>query len=135
MSRAQLRRTSRTRRKKTFRRRARICVTGAESPEQIQEDQMKLTRYGIAVLAGSTLLAAACTTVGAVGITKTEAVVAGCEKVGDVSIDAKTPETDVNNALSDAARRKNANYVVVASDGARAGSAYRCSAPVVPGGQ
>ena len=64
-----------------------------------------------------------------VGVTKSEAIVSGCQKVGDVAVDANTPDSKVSEELSDAARSKGANYVLVASDGARTGSAYRCGMP------
>ena len=64
-----------------------------------------------------------------VRVTKSEAVVSGCQKVGDVAVNSKTPDNEVLDELSNAARSKGANYVVVASDGARSGSAYRCEMP------
>jgi hypothetical protein len=64
-----------------------------------------------------------------VRVTKSDAVVAGCEKVGDIAVDAKTPNNEVLDELSNAARSKGGNYVVVPSDDARAGAAYRCTAP------
>ena len=64
-----------------------------------------------------------------VRVTKSEAVVAGCEKVGDVQVGAKTADSEVLDALSSAARSKGGNYVVVPSDGARTGTAYRCMQP------
>ena len=64
-----------------------------------------------------------------VGVTKSEAVVSGCQKVGDVAVDPKTPDNEVLNEIGNAARNKGANYVVVASDGARSGTAYRCEQP------
>jgi hypothetical protein len=68
-----------------------------------------------------------------VRVTKTEAVVSGCEKVGDVTVNSKTPDNEVIDELSGAARGKGANYVLVASDGARSGSAYRCGMPSASG--
>jgi hypothetical protein len=64
-----------------------------------------------------------------VRVTKSEAVVAGCQKVGDIAVNSKTPDNEVLEELSNAARSKGANYVVVAADGARSGSAYRCEMP------
>jgi len=40
----------------------------------------------------------------------------------------------VNEALAAQARKQNGNYVVVASDGARTGVAYRCTSPSTPAG-
>jgi len=64
-----------------------------------------------------------------VRVTKSDAVVAGCEKVGDIAVDAKTPANEVLDELSSAARSKGGNYVVVPSDDARNGAAYRCTQP------
>lgn len=71
----------------------------------------------------------ACLASSTVGITKSEAMVAGCSKLGEVTVEKKVPEGDVNDALAAQARKQNANYVVVASDGARTGVAYRCTTP------
>lgn len=90
---------------------------------------MKLTPYRLGSLLALVSLASACASSAPVGITKSEAIVAGCSKVGDVSVDKKVPEADLNNSLADEARRKGANYVVVGADGARTGTAYRCSQP------
>ena len=80
---------------------------------------------GLTLLIGS----AACAPYTTVGVTASESVVSGCEKVGEVAANPATAPRDVDNALSDAARAKGANYVLVASDGARTGTAYRCSMP------
>ena len=64
-----------------------------------------------------------------VGITKSESMVAGCSKLGDVNVEKKVPDSDVNDALAAQARKQNANYVVVPTDGARTGVAYRCTSP------
>jgi len=61
-----------------------------------------------------------------VAITKTDALVAGCTKVGDVSARSSTPDTNVNEDLTLAARRAGGNYVLVTADNARKGTAYRC---------
>ena len=79
----------------------------------------------------SIMSAAGCATATPVGITKSDAVVAGCAKVGDVAVDKKLREDQVNDALSAEARKQGANYVVVSEDGAHAGTAYRCSTPAV----
>ncbi len=80
---------------------------------------------GFTLLVGS----AACAPYMNVGVTASESIVSGCEKVGDVAASPSTAPNEVNAALSDAARAKGANYVLVASDGARTGTAYRCSMP------
>ena len=64
-----------------------------------------------------------------VRVTKSDAVVAGCEKVGDIAVGAKTPDNEVLDELSSEARSKGGNYVVVPQDGARTGAAYRCAQP------
>jgi hypothetical protein len=69
---------------------------------------------------------AACTSTTDVGLTTSESVVAGCQKVGDVSAREQTTPQQARLELSDAARHKGANYVLVASDEARTGAAYRC---------
>jgi hypothetical protein len=78
----------------------------------------------IAVTAGCSLNA-----VRQVGVTKDASLVAGCENVGGVSVSASTRNEDVVLDLSARARAKGANYVLVAADGAREGSAYRCGMP------
>ncbi len=81
----------------------------------------------LAALAG----AAACTqnAFTPVAITTSDALVSGCEKVGNVDAKTTTASLDVNDALTTAARKEGANYVLIASDGARAGTAYRCATP------
>jgi hypothetical protein len=64
-----------------------------------------------------------------VGVTKEASFVAGCENVGEVSVSPSTRNEDVVLVLSARARAKGANYVLVAADGAREGSAYRCGMP------
>jgi len=66
-----------------------------------------------------------------VGVTKSEAVVAGCQKVGEVTASASTPDSEVYESLEGKARSQGANYVLVPSDGARTGSAYKCESPKV----
>jgi hypothetical protein len=76
-------------------------------------------------------VAVGCASSTPVGITKSDAMVAGCAKLGEVSIDKKTPDADVADALAKEARKQNGNYVVVAQDGAREGVAYRCTSPAI----
>jgi hypothetical protein len=76
-------------------------------------------------------LAAACASSTPVSITKSDAMVTGCAKLADVTVDKKIPESDVNDALAAEARKQNGNYVVVASDGARTGVAYHCTSPAI----
>ncbi len=64
-----------------------------------------------------------------VGVTKEASLVAGCENLGEVSVSPNTRNEDVVLDLSQRAKAKGANYVLVAADGAREGSAYRCGMP------
>ena len=90
----------------------------------------RLVGYGLAVafLIGT---AAACSqnAFEPVRVTTTEAVVSGCQKIGDIAVNTATPEPEVIDQLSNEARSKGANYVLVAKDGARSGVAYRCEMP------
>jgi hypothetical protein len=64
-----------------------------------------------------------------VSITTSDQLVASCEKVGPVTAKTTTASPDVNDELTLAARKQNANYVLIAAAGAREGTAYRCSMP------
>jgi len=84
------------------------------------------------------LLAAACCLAGAactvnanrpVELTHDAALVAGCQKVEEVSVDPKFPQDQIDQELTDQARRKGANYVLIASEGSRSGTAYQCAMP------
>jgi hypothetical protein len=89
----------------------------------------KMKRSPIPVLAALLLTAGACTPVADVGLTTNESVVANCQKVGDVTAsDSLSPEA-ARVALSDAARSKGGNYVLMANDAARTGTAYQCGMP------
>jgi len=93
-------------------------------------------RIGLLLLASASSIAsitsaAGCASSAPVGITKSDAIVSGCQKIGDVAVDKKLREDQVNDALSAEARKQGANYVVVSEDGAHAGTAYRCSTPAV----
>ena len=68
-----------------------------------------------------------------VGVTKDASLVAGCENLGEVSVSPSTRNEDIVLDLSARARAKGANYVLVAADGAREGSAYRCGMPSTSG--
>ena len=98
-----------------------------------------MTRFPIRIAAGMSLaflaVTAACTqnAFTPVAITTNDAVVAGCQKVGDVDAKTTTASPDINDELTEAARRQGANYVLLASEGARSGAAYRCATPSAPG--
>jgi hypothetical protein len=64
-----------------------------------------------------------------VTMTKAESLVAGCQKVGDVAVDPKTSDAKLSSALAEEARSKGANYLLVPSDGAHNGTAYKCGTP------
>jgi hypothetical protein len=86
----------------------------------------------IRLLAAAFLVgSAACTQYADVGVTTSQSLVSGCQKVADLTVKNGTADADVNKVLSDEARAKGANYVLVASDGARTGAAYACSGPKV----
>jgi hypothetical protein len=86
-----------------------------------------MKRFPSLVLAAAALAGlAACASTTDVGVTTSEALVAGCQKVGDVSVEEQTTPQQARVELSDAARHQGANYVLVASDDARTGAAYRC---------
>ena len=95
---------------------------------------MKKTSLGIVAAAGLTLVAAACSqnSFGTVAVTKNPAVVSSCEKVGEV--EAKPGHFDESSAqtqLTRAAQSKGGNTLLIASDDAQKGTAYRCSMPEV----
>ena len=82
---------------------------------------------GLSLLAGA--VACSQNATAGVGVTNSEAVVAGCEKVAEVSVGSLAYAQDVKDALAAEGRKRGANYVLVASEGARTGTAYRCSMP------
>jgi hypothetical protein len=91
-----------------------------------------MNRFPIRLVAAALLVGAgACAPYADVGVTTSDALVSGCQKVGEVAAKDSTPNADVNRTLSDAARAQGANYVLVASDGARTGVAYSCQGPKV----
>jgi hypothetical protein len=64
-----------------------------------------------------------------VGVTRNQELVSGCQSLGEVEVGARVASDEINSALAQAGERKGADYVVVASDGARTGTAYRCASP------
>jgi len=83
--------------------------------------------FGVTVLALGT---AACADQ-QVSITTTDSLVSGCQKVGDVAVNPNVPGDQVNDEMTNQAHSKGANWILVQSQGARSGAAYRCSAPSV----
>ena len=97
---------------------------------------VKNMSLGILAAASLTLGASACSqnSFESVAVTKSPSVVAGCEKIADVtaragSFDESSPQTQ----LTRAAQAKGANTLLVSSDNADKGTAYRCSMPSVAG--
>ena len=96
---------------------------------------MKRVSLGIIAAASLAVAAVGCSSHNAfeqVAVTKDTAVVAGCTQLQHVSADAKEPTTDAYDDLSREARRQGGNYVLVTSDDARTGTAYRCETPAQP---
>ena len=93
-----------------------------------------MARFSLKGVAGVGLLAwtAACASGPTALVTKSPELVANCEKVGEVASDPFRPG-DVQ-ALARDATAKGANYVLVGSDEARSGVAYRCAMPSATGG-
>jgi hypothetical protein len=69
-----------------------------------------------------------------IAVTKDPAVVASCQKIDDLKIedvkaDEKLSDVEAQQHLTIMARDKGANYLLISSDNARQGTAYRCSMP------
>ena len=69
-----------------------------------------------------------------IAVTRDASVVASCQKVDDVKVedvkaDEKLSDIEAQRQLAVMAREKGANTLLVASDAAREGTAYRCSMP------
>ena len=88
-----------------------------------------MKRFPTRTLAALLLSAGACTPVADVGLTTNESIVANCQKLADVSASESLSPQAARVALSDAAREKGANYVLIANDTARTGTAYKCEMP------
>jgi azurin len=88
-----------------------------------------LTRCVVAV---SVVAAAGCATVGSddqVKFTTNPALVSNCQEVGEITVSSFTRDADIVASLDQAARAKGANFVLLKTDGARSGVAYRCAMP------
>ena len=95
---------------------------------------MKKSSLGLVAAAGLVLGAAACSqnSFGSVAVTKNPAAVSGCEKVADVSAKPGTfDDSSAQTQLTRAAQSKGANTLLLASDNADKGTAYRCAMPSV----
>lgn len=97
---------------------------------------MKKTWIGIVAAASLAIGAAACSqnSFESVAVTTNPSVVSGCEKIGDVAARAGTfDDSSAQTQLTRAAQSKGANTLLVASENADKGTAYRCSMPSVAG--
>jgi len=69
-----------------------------------------------------------------VAVTKDASVVANCQKIDDVKVqdikaNEKVSDIEAQQHLTNMARAKGANYLLITSDDARQGTAFRCSVP------
>lgn len=97
-----------------------------------------MKRMSMGILAAASVLvgASACSqnSFEPVAVTKSASAVAGCEKVADITAKAGSfDESDAQTQLTRAAQAKGANTVLLASDNAEKGTAYRCSMPSMAG--
>lgn len=97
---------------------------------------MKKMSFGILAAASLAIGATACSSSSfeSVAVTRSASVVAGCEKVAEISArPGQFDESDAQTQLTRAAQAKGANTVLLASDSTDKGTAYRCSMPSVAG--
>ncbi|MEP6802418.1 MAG: hypothetical protein ABJC07_10800 [Acidobacteriota bacterium] len=95
-----------------------------------------MKRLSLSVTSGFLLLATArcaTTTADSVAITRNEAAVSACSRVGQVDVPPGVPDTDRNIAFARTASRAGANTVLIGSAEARVGVAYRCGTPTLAG--
>jgi hypothetical protein len=95
---------------------------------------MKRFSFGALAAASLALGAAACSqhAFEPVSVTTSAAAVASCEKVGDIAATKSNfDNADAETQMVRETRDKGANTLLVASDGASSGTAYRCSMPAV----
>ena len=93
---------------------------------------MKRISLGILAAASLAIGAVACTqnSFDSVAVTKDPSVVAGCEKVADISVrKGQFDESSAETQLTRAAQAKGANTVLIADAAADKGTAYRCEMP------
>ena len=104
----------------------------SESQPKPKGDKVKRTMtMGLLATAALVLLAAGCAQNGfqAVAVTKNAATVASCQSVGEVHASDLTPDYDVQRDLTQAARNRGGNTLLITADGARTGTAYQCAMP------
>ena len=96
-----------------------------------------MKRIALGSLAAAALFgAAACASDGfaPVAVTTSPSVVASCEKIADITVAAgRFDDTDVQTQMTRETRSKGGNTVLVASQEATTGTAYRCASPSVTG--
>jgi len=69
-----------------------------------------------------------------IAVTKDPAVVANCQKIEEVKVqdikaNEKVSDIEAQQHLTNMARAKGANYLLITSDDARQGTAFRCAMP------
>ena len=95
---------------------------------------MKKIRLGLFGTAALALGVVSCASSGwdPVAVTRDSSVVASCTKIDDLKVqdvkaDEKLSTVEAERMLVEKARSKGANYVLIASEDGRQGSAYRCT--------
>lgn len=86
---------------------------------------------GLLATASLALFGSACAQNGfaPIAVTQSASTVASCQSMGEVKASRLTPDYDVNRDLTEAARNKGANTILVSSEDARKGTAYQCAMP------
>jgi hypothetical protein len=95
-----------------------------------------MNRLSIGVLAAAALAtgAVACSSSGfnSIAMTKDPSVVSSCEKIADIKARPGTfDDSDVEKQLQREASSRGANTILLASDNANKGTAYKCSMPAM----
>ncbi len=91
-----------------------------------------MKRLSLSLASAALLLASARCAINAsdsVSITKNSEAISSCSRVAQVDVPSGIPDNGRNFALAEAAHRGGANTVLVTSDEARTGVAYRCGSP------
>ena len=92
-----------------------------------------MKRFSLGLLAAASVAAAAGCSQNAfepIAVTENASVVASCEKVADISVvPGRFDNSDAALQLQRRAREKGANTLLVASEDATSGVAYRCAMP------
>ncbi|MEO8432390.1 MAG: hypothetical protein ABI592_12840 [Acidobacteriota bacterium] len=89
-----------------------------------------MKRFLLPGLLAATAIAAsgrcASNTIETVSITREPSAVATCRRVGEVTVDAKTPDSRIHAELAAAAKAQGANTVFIPAEGSRTGTAHFC---------